>query len=113
MDGYGRLFKELRHEIRIHHLGDEGRVGRSNLCKRYEHGIERSVCSRLVVGHVAAPETVAAAANVPVGEYVGKFLNGARTLGYLIAREVLVDELYEAVEFGEYPLVHQRELAVF
>ena len=66
MHGYGCVLIELRHEIAVHHLGNEGRIWRRHLCQRHEHGVQRGVGGGLVLRHVAAPEAVAAAADVPV-----------------------------------------------
>ena len=107
-----RVLEEIGHKISVHHLGNERGIWCGQFGERDQNGVQRGVCRGLVLGHLGAPVALAAAADVPVGEHVGKVLKGAGGLGYLVLCKVAVHQLYERVELGQYPLVHKRQLAI-
>ena len=113
MHRFGRFGIERRHEVLIHHLRHEGRIGREELGKRCKDGVERRICRRLVLRHVAAPIAVAAAADVPIAEHVAKILDLARAVRDVVLREHPIDVAHHRVEAGEHPAVHEGELALF
>ena len=61
-------------------------------------------------GHALAPEALAAAADIPVGQLVHEVLNRTGGLGDAVGRQVRVHLGNQAVQLGEHPLVHQAQL---
>ena len=110
MHALRRVLIRGTHEVLIHILGHERRIRRKQLAQRHEHVIERGERGFLAAFHALAPEALAAAADVPVGQLVHKRGDGAAGLGDLIGFQPLVDKLDERVELGEQPLIHQRQL---
>ena len=111
--GFGRFRIKGGDEVLIDLFGKEGSEGRGQLGEGDEHGVQRGVCRRLVFRHALAPIALAAAAHIPVGEHVGKFLQGAGGVGDVIGGEAFVYRPDEGIQLGQDPLVHQRQFAAF
>ena len=113
MYGYRFVIEEFGYQIPVHTLRHERNVRGGYFAQRNEYGIKRGIRRRLVLGHSAAPVSLSAATNVPVGKFVREVLNISRRLESLVFGKSFIDYLYKSVEFGQYPLVHKREFAFF
>ena len=89
MDGDRRVLIDGADEIAIHALGHERRKRRSQAAHRLQN-CDRASQTRLALSlcHALAPETLAAAAHIPVGQIVHKVRHGAGGLGDLVFIQV-------------------------
>ena len=96
-------------QVLIHGFGHERRKRREQAAQRLEHGIERFERGQLAALHALAPEALARAAHIPVGELIHKGGDGARGFGDVVSRQALVHGLHQGIQPGEQPFVHAGE----
>ena len=110
---FGRVLEERNDEIKIHAFRHERNERSADFSQSYEHRVKRCISRRLVFGHFAAPVSLSAAANAPVGKFVGEVLNGSCRFENLVIVQAFVNRLYKCVEFGQNPFIHKTQLAFF
>ena len=113
MHAFGRVRKERNDEVPIHILRHKRHIGRDDFRERGQHGVKRRVSRFFTRRHLAAPETVARAADVPVGKHVNKRAYGTRSFGNLIFVQPFVHGFDKRVQTAQYPSVHNGEFLVF
>ena len=112
VNGFGRGRIHRANDIAVDFLGNERHERRDEPCRSFEYGVQRHVRGFFVLGHVAAPVTLAATAHVPVGEFIHEVADLARGFGDLVVFERVVHELDKRVHSRQYPLVHNGQFAL-
>ena len=106
---YRRLGVAMAHSVEVTEnlVGDEGCEGRSQLHYGLQAGVEGLICSQLVVGHTATPETLAVQTYIPVREiFVHEVLNGACCGCGVVVVKILRYILHQRVQYRDNPTVN-------
>ena len=93
-------------QVLVDFLRHEGGQRGHQLDHGDQTGVQGDVAGELVgVAFIAAPEAAAAAADVPVGKAVDKFLDPAAGVGGVVVIHIAVGIGHQFVEFGKNPAV--------
>ena len=112
MHGLRRRCIDCANQILVNLLAHKRNHRRSRLRDRDQRRVERHERIDLILLHALCPETVAAAAHIPVRHVVDKLLEHRSGLRNFICREIFVRIPHHAVHLREQPLVHDREFLV-
>ena len=112
MDALGRLLVDAADDVLINGLRHERDHRRGSLRRRHERRVERHVGIDLILALALRPEALAAAAHIPVAQFIDETLQGLRRFRDLVGSEVFVDRLDHRVEARQNPLVHDGKLLV-
>ena len=112
MHGLRRGCIDRANQILVNLLTHKRNHRRGRLRDRDQRRVERHKRIDLILLHALCPETVAAAAHVPVRHVFDKFLEYGSRLRNSVVREVLIRVADHAVHLREQPLVHDREFLV-
>ena len=113
MYGNRRTFIHAAYQVAVNALGDK----RHHRCRQLHHSgqcrVQGHVGINLVLSQLLAPETLTAAAHIPVGQLIHKILQHLGSLSYLVACQIAINSLNQGIQAGQHPLVHDRQLVVF
>ena len=112
MHALGSGFIHAANQILINVLRHEGHEGRDDLGQGDQHVVQSGESGFLGVVHTLAPETLAAAAHVPVAQVIHKLGDGAGGFGDQEVGQVFIHGLDQLVQTAEDPLVHQGQLGI-
>ena len=75
--------------------------------------IKRHIGIDLILFHSLGPETLTAAAYIPVTHFIHKIIKYPCGFGDSVIIQVVIYFLYCRVQLGKQPLIHNRELIIF
>ena len=112
MDGFRRVCIYLADNILINLLRNE----RNHRCRAqayiFQGCIERHVGIDFILLHALRPETIAAAAHIPVAHIIDEALQYLAGLRKLISRQPSIGILDHGVHSGQKPAVHNRKFVI-
>ena len=109
MHAFRRVGIHGDHQILVNILRHEGYKGRDDLAQRHQHVVQGDKGGFLGLVHALAPETLTAAAHIPVAQVVHHVGDGPGGLGNVIIAQVVVHVPDGAVQTAQDPLVHQGQ----
>ena len=109
----GRVRKEVCGDVAIDAFRHKGHKGSGNFDKRVQHRVQRHIGRYLVLRPFATPIAFSATPHIPIGQHVGKRFDSARRFRYFVVLQPRVHSFDKLVHLGEYPFVHERQLAIF
>ena len=112
MHRFGRVGENRHHDVAVYFLRHERNKRRGKPRQSFENREQRHVSRFLVLGHVAAPEALAASSDVPVAERVGKIAYSPCAFGNLVIFQRVVHESHKRIERRQNPLVHHVKPAI-
>ena len=112
MDGLRRILVDAADEVAVDGFRHERNHRCRGLDRRDKRRVERHVGVDLVLLHALRPETAAAAADIPVREFVDELLERLGSFRHAIVREVVIDVFDHRVEAREAPFVHDGQLVI-
>ncbi len=112
MDGLRRILLDAPDDVLVDLLGHEGDHGCCAQADRLQRRVQRQEGVDLVLLHALCPESLSAAAHVPVGHVVHKVLKDRSGLRDLVGGKVRIRIPDHRVHPGEEPPVHDREAVI-
>ena len=112
MNRFGSVFLDSSHNVLIDLLRHEGDHRSRALAEVLQRFIKGHVGVDLVLLHAACPETVPAAADIPVGHVVHKAFQRSCRFGNPVGVKVTVHVADHGIHTADQPFVHDRELIV-
>ena len=109
MDALGSVLVDASYQILVNFFCHEGYHGRCRLGNSYQGGIQGHISIDLILLHALCPETLTAAAYIPVGHIVHELLKGSCCLRDPVIVQVIVDLAYYGVQLGQKPFVHDTQ----
>ena len=98
MHGDRRVLVDRADEVAVDALRDERNHRRRRLHRRHKCGIERQIGIHLVLLHALRPETAAAAAHIPVRQFLDEGLHRLCRLGDTIVTEAVVHRTHHRIQ---------------
>ena len=105
----GSVLVQIANQILINVLSHEGNHGSGSLGSGDQRGVQGLVSVDLVLGQLFAPETLAAAAHIPVTHIIHKVLQSAGSFGDAVVFQIGVHFPNHGIQLGKQPLVHNRK----
>ncbi len=112
MDTFQSLTVNAAHKILINFFRHKWYHGSSRLRYRHKCGIQCHISIDFVLLHSFRPETLTAPSHIPVAHIIHKILKRPCTLRNPVIFQVLIYQLYQCVQTGQKPLIHNIQFIV-
>ena len=94
------------HQIPVNVLSDKGYHGSRRLANSHQCSVKGHVGIDLILLHALGPETLPAAAHIPVAHVIHKLLKRPGCLWNPVIGKIIIHLAHNGIQLGEQPFIH-------